>query len=137
MSQEVQVGTILMSEWRPLFGLASEPYSGRWSVLKAIDGFALDRKIRAAGWNFFLMASEVKVMFRGLPGAKKMQQAVNRILGKVGKEHFNGVEITRIVTRRFLGFRYSIVSAHSRHVQQSCFMDGPEVRRDAALAGGR
>ena len=135
MSQDVQVGTILMSEWPPLFGLASEPYSGRWSVLKAIDGFALDRKIRAAGWNFFLMASEVKVMFRGLPGAKKMQQAVNRILGKVGKEHFNGVEITRIVTRRFLGFRYSIVSAHSRHVQQSCFMDGAEVRRDAALGG--
>jgi len=104
MSQEVQVGTILMSEWPPLFGLASEPYSGRWSVLKAIDGFALDRKIRAAGWNFFLLASEVKVMFRGLPGAKKMQPAVNRILAKVGKEHFNGVEITRIVTKRFLGF---------------------------------
>jgi hypothetical protein len=131
MSQEIQIGTILMSEWPPLFGLASEPYSGRWSVLKAIDGFALDRKIRAAGWNFFLLASEVKVMFRGLPGARKMQHAVNRILGKVSKEHFNGVEITRIVTKRFLGFRYSIVSAHSRHVQQSCFMDGAEVRRDA------
>jgi len=104
MSQEVQVGTILMSEWPPLFGLASEPYSGRWRMLKAIDGFALDRKIRAAGWNFFLMASEVKAMFRGLPGAKKMQQAVNCILAKVTKEHFNGVEITRIVTKRFLGF---------------------------------
>ena len=101
MSQKVQVGTILMSEWPPLFGLASEPYSGRWRMLKAIDGFALDRKIRAAGWNFFLLASVVKVMFRGLPGAKKMQHAVSRILGKVSKEHFNGVEITRIVTRRF------------------------------------
>jgi len=134
MSQEVQIGTILMSEWPPLFGLESEPYSGRWSVLKAIDGFALDRKIRAAGWNFFLLASEVKVMFRGLPGAKRMQHAVNRILSKVSKEHFNGVEISRIVTKRFLGFRYSIVSAHSRHVQQSCFMDGTEVRRNAEQA---
>ena len=134
MSQEIQVGTVLMSEWPPLFGLASEPYSGQWSVLTAIDAFAVDRKIRAAGWSFFLLASEVKVMFRGLPGAKNMQHAVNRILAKVGKEHFNGVEITRIVTKRFLGFRYSIISAHSRHVQQGCSMDGAEVRRDAVSA---
>jgi len=45
---DVQVGTILMSQWPPLFGLESESYSGHWSVVKALDGFALDRKIRFA-----------------------------------------------------------------------------------------
>jgi len=44
-------------------------------VVKALDGFALDRKIRAAGWNFFFIASEVKVMFLGSLGAKKIQHA--------------------------------------------------------------
>ena len=140
MPQEVQVGTILMSQWPPLFGLESESYSGHWSVVKALDGFALDRKIRAAGWNFFFIAEEVKVMFLGSLGAKKIQRALNRILGKVSRHHFNGLEITGIVAKRFLGLPYAIVSAHSRHVQQSCYLDPAEVRqssqRDAAGARG-
>jgi hypothetical protein len=137
---EVQVGTVLMSEWPQLLGLESEPYSGQWSVVKALDGFALDRKIRAAGWNFFFIAAEVKVMFFGALGAKKMQHALHRILGKVSEQHFNGLEVTGIVAKRFLGLPYAIVSAHSRHVQQSCYLDGAEARRsserDAAGARG-
>jgi len=129
MPQEVRVGTILMSEWPQLFGLESEPYSGHWSVVKVLDGFAIDRKIRAAGWNFFFIASEVKVMFFGALGAKKIQRALNRILGKVGQQHFNGLEVTGIVPKRFLGLPYAIVSAHSRHVQQNCNLDGAEARR--------
>src|ERR1700681_4713137 len=129
MPQEVQVGTILMSPWPPLFGLESESYSGHWSVVKALDGFALDRKIRAAGWNFFFIASEVKGMFLGSLGAKKIQHALRRILGKVSQQHFNGLEVTGIVAKRFLGLPYTVVSAHSRHVQQSCYLDGAQVRQ--------
>lgn len=140
MPQEVQVGTILMSEWPQSFGLESEPYSGNWSVVHAPDAFALDRKIRAAGWNFFFIASEVKVIVFGALGAKKIQHALNRILGKVSWQHFNGLEVTGLVAKRFLGLPYAIVSAHSRHVQQNCYLDGAEVRRssqrDAALARG-
>ncbi len=136
MPQEVQVGTILMSQWPPFLGLRSEalesaPYSGQWSVVKALDGFALDRKIRAAGWNFFFIASEVKVMFLGSLGAKKVQHALHRILGKVSQQHFNGLEVTGIVAKRFLGLPYTVVSAHSRHVQQSCYLDRAEVRQSA------
>jgi hypothetical protein len=129
MPQEVHVGSILTSEWPPLFGLESEPYSGRWSVVRALDGFALDRKIRAAGWNFFFIAAEVKVMFLGALGAKKIQHALHRILGKVSRQNFNGLEVTGIVAKRFPGLPYAVVSAHSRHVQRSCYLDGAEVRR--------
>ena len=120
-----------MSEWPPLLGLESESYSGGWSVVKALDGFAVDRKIRAAGWNFFFIASEVKVMFLGSHGAKKIQHAVHRILGKVSRHHFNGLEVTGIVAKRFLGLPYTVVSAHSRHVQQSCYLDRAEVRQSS------
>ncbi len=125
-----------MSEWPRSLGLQSEglestPYSGHWSVVKTLDGSAFDRKIRAAGWNFFFVASEVKVMFFGALGAKKIQQAVHRILGKVGQQHFNGLEVTGIVAKRFLGLPYAIISAHSRHVQQSCYLDSAEVRRSS------
>jgi len=123
---------------RQLLGLESEPCSGEWSLLKVMDGFALDRQIHAAGWNFFFLAAEVKVMFFGAIGAAKVQNAVKRILAKVKPEHFNGLEITEIVARRFLGVPYVTVSAHSRHMQQGCHLDSHQARRtsdnDAAWA---
>ena len=116
-----------------LLGLESEPCSGNWSLVKALDSFALDRKIHAAGWNFFFMAAEVKVMFFGALGAKKIQGALKRILGKVKGQDFNCLEVTGIVAKRFLGVPYAIVSAHSRHVQQSCCLDSTESRRTSQL----
>ena len=128
----VQVGAILMKNWpemKKLIGLESEPYSGQWTLLKALDVSALDRKIHAAGWNFFFMATEVKVMFFGSLGAAKVQNALKRILKKVKQQHFNGLEVTAIVTRHFLGVPYVTVSAHSRHMQQSCCLDTALARQ--------
>jgi len=143
MLPAVQVGAILIEEW-PLmtqrFGLESEPYSGNWSLVKVLDGCALDRKIRASGWNFFFMAAEVKAMFFGALGAKKIEHALKRILGKVKQQHFNGLEVTEIVAKRFLGVPYTVVSAHSRHFQQSCYLDSDQTRqtseRDTEWARG-
>jgi hypothetical protein len=132
MPPTVQVGAILMKEWpgmTQLLGLESEPCSGEWSLLKVLDGFTLDRKIHAAGWNFFFMAAEVKVMSFGSLGAAKIQNAVQRILAKVKSQHFNALEITEIVGRRFLGVPYLTVSAHSRHMQQSCYLDSAATRQ--------
>ena len=106
-----------------LLGLESEPSSGNWSQLKTVDAFGLDRKIQAAGWNFFFMAAEVKVMFFGALGAKKVQNALQRILGKVRGQGFNCLEVTGIVAKRFLGMPYTVVAAHSRHIQQGCQLD--------------
>jgi len=121
-----------MKEWpgaAHLPGLDSEPCSGKWSMVKALDSFALDHKIHAAGWNFFFMADEVKVMFFGVSGEKKILNALQRILRKVQIMHFNGLEITDIAPRHFLGVPYVTVSAHSRHLQQSCYLDGLEARQ--------
>lgn len=132
MAPTVQVGTILMKEWpgmTQLLRLESEPCSGEWSLLKVLDGYTLDRKIHAAGWNFFFMAAEIKAMFFGRVGAGKIQKALKRILRKVKQQQFNGLEVTQIVARRFLGVPYVTVSAHSRHMQQSCYLDSARVRQ--------
>lgn len=132
MAQTIQVGTILMKEWpgmAQLLNLESEPCSGEWSLLKVLDGFALDRRIHAAGWNFFFMAADIKVMFLGSIGAGKIQKALNRILEKVKQQQFNGLEITEIVAKRFLGVSYVTVSAHSRHMQQSCYLESALERQ--------
>jgi hypothetical protein len=132
MTATVQVGTILIED-RALItqtlGLQSEPYSAHWRVVNALDGLALDRKIHAAGWNFFFMAAEAKVMFFGAIGAKNIQNAIKRMLEKLKPMNFNCLEVTRIVAKRFLGVPYAVVLAHSRHIQQSCYLDGADERR--------
>jgi hypothetical protein len=109
--------------------LESEPYLGNWSVIKALDGFALDKKIRAAGWNFFFLAEEVKVMFFGAIRAAKVQDALKRIFEKGRRQNCNCLEVTGIVAKRFWGIPYVTVSAHSRHIQQSCQLDDIERRQ--------
>jgi len=47
------------------------------------------------------MAAEVKALFFGALGAKKIRHALRRIIGKVKQEHFNSLEITRIVASAF------------------------------------
>ena len=143
MPSTVQVGTILMKEWPgmpPLAGFETEPGLGEWSMVKVPDVFTLDRKIHAAGWNFFFMAEEVKAMSFGSLKAVKVRNALKRILAKVKQQHFNGLEVTAIVARHFLGVPYVTVSAHSRHLQHSCNLDSAEARQmsqdDAEWAKG-
>ena len=132
MPPTVQVGAILIEGWvamTNLFGIDSEPYSGSWSVVKAVNGFALDRKIHAAGWNFFFLAEKVNAIFWGARGADRIHNALTRILEKVRGRNFNSLEVTAIVAKRFLGVFYTTVSAHSRHIQQSCYLDSAKARR--------
>jgi hypothetical protein len=132
MPSTVEVGTILMREWPgmpQLIGVETEPLFEQWSMVKVPDTSLLDRKIRAAGWNFFFMATEVKAMFFGSLSATKIQSALRRILAKVRLQHFNGLEVTEIVARHFLGMPYVTMSAHSRHLQHSCNLDSAEARQ--------
>ena len=83
------------------------------------------------------MAEEVKVMFFGSVGAAKIQNALKRILEKVKRQEFNGLEVTQIVARRFLGAPYVTVSAHSRHVQQAVTSTAPwRERRPETMRNG-
>ena len=90
--------------------------------------------------EFLFMATEVKVVFLGSLGAANIQNALQRILAKVKQQHFNGLEVTAIVNRHFLGVPYVTVSAHSRHIQQNCCLESTAARqslqRDAEWARG-
>jgi hypothetical protein len=142
MPPTVHVGAILLNQSKLMkesFALETVPCSGSWSMVKGLDGFAVDRTIQAAGWNFLFMAAEVKVMFFGALGPRKIQNALMRILAKVKQQHFNGLEVSGVVAKHFLGVPYVVVTAHSRHVQQSCHLDSAEERlavyNNAELAG--
>jgi hypothetical protein len=68
-------------------------------------------------------------MFFGAIGAKNIQNAIKRMLEKLKPMNFNCLEVTSIVAKRFLGVPYAVVLAHSRHIQQSCYLDGADERR--------
>jgi hypothetical protein len=123
--------SLLMPE---LFGLDIENYSGDWTMIKDLDCFALDCRIRSAGWNFFFMAAEVEAMFFGAVREKKIQNALHRVFGKVRQQPYNALQVTGIVRKRFLGVPYTIVSAHSRHIQQSCYLNAQNGRWTSQIA---
>ena len=100
-------------------------------MVKAIDGFALDRKIQAAGWNFFFMADEVKATVFGSLAAKSIQKALKRIFLKARKQDFNCLEVTKMVEKRFLGVPYITVCTHPRQIQQGCLLDSAQERATA------
>jgi hypothetical protein len=111
MPAAVHVGSVLVqgrSLITQLLELKTEPYS--------------------ENWNFVYLAAEVKVMFWGVAAEKRIHKAIRKILIKVHPQSFNGLEITAIVSKHFLGMPYTIVSAHSRHVQQSSSLSSAEQR---------
>jgi hypothetical protein len=143
MTPIVQVGTVLIGEesarMTEVLALESEPYFENWSVVKSLDGIALNDKIRAARWNFLFMAAEIKSTFFGAIAEGKIRGALRQIARKVRHQNFNCLEVTAIVAKHFLGIPYATVSAHSRHIQQGYRLDTIETRqngqRDAEWAG--
>jgi len=67
MADRISKGTILIEEGTLLpdsLRFESEPYSNGWRIVRNLDGFGLERKIRQAGWNFFYMAGEISERVR-------------------------------------------------------------------------
>jgi hypothetical protein len=131
MPPAVHAGSLLIqgrSLITQLLDLKTEPYFENWNFVRDLDSSALDRKIHAAGWNFFYIAAEVKVMFWGVAAEKRIQRAIRKILIKVNPQSFNGLEVTAIVSKHWLGVPFTVVSAHSRHIQQSSSLTSAEER---------
>jgi len=124
-ADKIKMGTVLI-EGRALLpdslGFESEPYSNGWRIVRNLDGFGLERKIREAGWNFFYMAGEIKASVFGFDREKTLRRTVNRVLARLKSERFNSLEITQVAAGRFLGLWHMTVSAHARHVQESAFL---------------
>jgi hypothetical protein len=133
MAEILKAGTILFKDGTLLpdaLQFESEPCATGWRLVKDLDGYGLDRKIREAGWTFFCIAGEIKSIVFGFEGQQKVRRAVKRILASLNSEKFNSLEITRVASKRFLGVSYVSVSACSRHIQESLFLFCDKDLRD-------
>lgn len=118
------VVTILIREGTPLPAhqpIESEAFVPGWRLIKDLDGYGLDRKIREAGWTSFGVTGGAKATVFGIDEGKMVRRAIMEILTRLEPEKFNSLEITRVTSvasKRFLGVRYVTVSAESRLIQQ-------------------
>jgi hypothetical protein len=77
MAEKIKMGTILVEEGSVLpdsLRFESEPYSNGWRIVRNLDGFGLERKIREAGWNFFYMAGEITASAFGFDREKTLRR---------------------------------------------------------------
>jgi hypothetical protein len=114
----MKLGTILPQSLR----VETELYSQGWESIKNSDTDALDRDIRRADWNFFFLAGSIQATALGYRRERTVRRAMERVLAKAERSKFNCLEITKISAKQFLGFPYVHVSAHSRHIQKSPFL---------------
>ena len=120
----MKVGTIIPQSLR----VETELYSHGWEIIKNADGDALDRDIRRADWSFFFLAASIRATALGYSGERAVRRALERVLAEAEPSKFNCLEIMEISAKQFLGFPYVHVSAHSRHIQKSPFLQEPAER---------
>jgi hypothetical protein len=133
MADMIKRGTILIKDGTLLpdtLRFEREPYASGWGFVKNLDGYGLNRKIEEAGWTFFSLAGEVKTIAFGSKGQKRIRRALKRMLARLRSEKFNSLEITRVVSKRFLGLPYVSVFACSRHIQESMVLFRAKDLRD-------
>jgi hypothetical protein len=96
----------------------SEAFLPGWRVVKNLDRQALTREVEGAHWNFFYLAGEMRATVFGRERLGTLRRAVKCVLAKQEGQKFNSLEITKIVSKRFLGIPFMSVAAHFRHIQQ-------------------
>ena len=131
MSGTIKAGTIIMKVGTIIpqsLRVETELYSHGWEIIKNSDADALDRDIRRADWNFFFLAGSIQATALGYWRERTVRRAMERVLAKAERSKFNCLEITEVSAKQFLGFPYVHVSAHSRHIQKSPFLQAPAER---------
>ena len=132
MREIIQAGTILIKQGTLLpdaVTFESEPYSPGWRSVTSLDGYAMDRKTREAGWTFFYLAGEHSATVFGGERQETVRRAIKRILAELKSEKFNSLEITRVAFKHFLGVPYATVSFHLRNMQEGMFLLGVDDSR--------
>ncbi|MGB2590930.1 MAG: hypothetical protein WBG02_17305 [Candidatus Acidiferrum sp.] len=110
----IKQGTLLP----PGLVIETEGFLPGWNVVKNLDRRGLTRKIENACWNFFYLAGPIKATVIGRDRPAALRWAVKRVLARREGQSLNSLEITKIVSRRFLLIPFLSITAYSRHIQE-------------------
>jgi hypothetical protein len=93
-----------------------------WAVVKG-PASGYEKALHNVGWTLFFMAGEIEVTVLG-SGPGKLRTALQRLIVKAKSQRCNGLEITQVAKRSFLGVPYLYVAAHPRHLQEGLLFAG-------------
>ena len=120
-AQDIVAGSVLIkSRLRLPESVRFAPkHYGSWKLLAGVDGFAAERKLSEAGWNFFFLVPEIRRSALSSNHNKALKRALKKIVSTTEAQNFNALEIVEVTTRRFLGLHYTKVVGHPRHIKRS------------------
>lgn len=95
---------------------------GGWKGILSVNSHAVELVALEAGWRFSYIASAASAGAIGLRSQSAMHRALKRVMEAIGSSGFNSFEITKITTRRILGFHYTRIEAHPRVLSPSPFL---------------
>jgi len=122
MRDNICVGTMLIEDGTHTpesLVLDTEGYSAGWSSLIKSTSAQLGKELESAGWTFFYMAGEIRTSGFGFNGQSRTDRAMACVIDAVKRQNCNCLEITQMRQRSFLGFSYTCLVAHARHIQRS------------------
>src|SRR4051794_6877669 len=133
MADTIKAGSIWVMDGAhlpPSLLLQSQSDSNGWAAVQD-DGPTFEKAVQKAGWTLFFMAGEIEATVLGFDQEKAVRAAFRRLIANAKSQHCNGIEITRVTGRSFLGVPSVKVSAHARHLQKGvCFLaDGVDSAR--------
>ncbi len=121
MQYGLRTGTLIIAEGTSLpdsSKITSEPFSKGWRMITNLRGQGLDKHFSQMGWTVFQKAMPLSVNSLGLGESQAVLKAFRKILRDSESRKFNCVEITRAVTKTFLGVSYVQMSARARNIQK-------------------
>lgn len=101
--------------------MESRSYSKTWRTMTGLDSFAVDRKLRSAGWRLFFIAGELSVSEFGW-GTSAVRRAVKRILSRGRKSKMNCMQIKQVRHSPVPGFPYVSVRGYRFHIQKDALL---------------
>ena len=133
MGETINTGAILIREGASLpetLRVEGEPFAYCWRLVKNLDGYGLDRKIREMGWSLIRMAGEVKALALGFDEQKTACKALKQGLARLKSYRFNCLEISQVRLKRFAGLYHARVLICPRHIQKGLDQKKAEQPQD-------
>lgn len=127
----IKMGSLLLAEETPLpesVLIKSASYAPGWKLIENITLQGFKELIIQAGWYFLFIATELETTVYGWDKETAIRKAIKRITAQSKAAQYNCVEIRQVEARRFLGFPFVRITAHSQQIQEKGTLTGGRAR---------
>jgi hypothetical protein len=122
MTDTLNAGTLFLEDgtvFPEAMTVSVKQYLSGWLIITSDTIAEMTKAIEGAGWTFFYMAGELHANGYGSSDEARTDQAMAHLLAAAKSERCNCLEISQVKRKSFLGFQYTSIIGHARHIQKS------------------